>query len=67
MKGSERNRPCPCGSGLKAKRCQGPHLEDIEAAYEEHQWREWAAKHPIKGHSPLAIAAILGTTHQQWP
>jgi hypothetical protein len=23
MKGSERNKPCPCGSGLKLKRCCG--------------------------------------------
>lgn len=23
MKGSDRNKPCPCGSGLKLKRCCG--------------------------------------------
>ncbi len=44
MKGTERNQPCPCGSGRKAKHCPGPHLADIEAAYREKSEREIAGR-----------------------
>lgn len=44
MKGTERNAPCPCGSGRKRKHCPGPHLEDIEAAYRENSEREILAR-----------------------
>ncbi len=44
MKGAERNKPCPCGSGEKAKHCPGPHLAEIEAAYRENSEREIAAR-----------------------
>jgi len=35
-----RNDPCPCGSGLKYKKCCLPKEEEQEAL-ENKEWNEW--------------------------
>lgn len=42
MKGSERNLPCECGSGTKAKRCLCRVIATAhEEALREAEWRSW--------------------------
>lgn len=64
MRGADRNKPCPCGSGAKAKHCRALHIEDIEAAYRENEERELVrriAAMPRRRDrlSTLAIASIV--------
>lgn len=65
MKGSERNKPCPCGSGKKAKYCLCWQIELahdealIEHRYREHT-AEMIAKHGRTFHTALGVAGIIG-------
>jgi hypothetical protein len=47
-----RNDPCPCGSGLKYKKCCLLKLEDMKRV-EELEWQEWFKKDCEQGAANL--------------
>jgi len=56
-----RNDPCPCGSGLKTKKCLSFHPPselEVRRLQLEAERAEDRRLHPEKGHA--AVAAILG-------
>lgn len=64
MKGSERNAPCPSGSGLKRKRCEPAHPDltpgmtpEMEAKRQREMIAEWYA---ARRRGRMALTAIAG-------
>lgn len=59
MKGHDRNAPCPCGSGRKAKRCcDGPaaRCEREQAKRQAAREREAAHRAAVQAGEPVAVA-----------
>lgn len=68
MKGSERNAPCSCGSGVKAKRCdcrERARLAQLERERADREIRRRGEVQRRGGPSPLMLAA-LGALSGGW-
>jgi hypothetical protein len=49
-----RNDPCPCGSGLKYKKCHLIKQQELEAAA-NFEWDKWFAQDQTVGQANLAV------------
>ena len=59
MKGSERNKPCPCGSGVKVKKC--PNHEPTELIVEAGEAKgRWEVENPRPRRGQLNYAMVAG-------